>query len=608
MEFSNREIRRAQGPYSLVWLRRSLQGWLHNAKPWETLLFVSVFNTVKERIAKNPRYFEELIQRYLLDNQHRALVIVEPEQGFLEKQEAELVQQLAEKKASLSQDELKNIRKKTSELARIQEAKEKAEDLLAIPHLSLSDLSPDISRIPREIYDTSGIPVVSHDLFTNGITYINLAFPVDTLAPEDYSWLSLFARALVSVGLPGMDYAHVSSLLARTVGDFSPLLKSNTLAPGASSSIVTSSGIFDLGGRDWIIYNLEALDEKTVSGLDIALDLITKADFSDLRRLKDIVLSFKNDGDSSLAPAGHSYAACRANCSFSRFSAVDEIWNGIFQLEFSHRIAEMDITEISFTLTRIRDTLASAGMLVNLTGSKKAIHTGLRFLGEKFGRFGPPKPRNPLSLEAAPFFNMVGASQDGSLKPEVFASPSLQVGFASAGIASSQYASKEYAAEMALSHYLSTGSLWESIRMKGGAYGAFAYLNGLDRIFSLSTYRDPDPLRSLSTFTDVLKKSGGHKLDAETLVKVIIGVYSKETRPQTPSQKGFVDILRFLYGIEDQHRVRVRRNLLDISAEQIAQAAKHVSSAYSASCILAGTAVAEKAAAKLGVEVKTLSV
>ena len=116
LEFSNREIRRSGGPFSLVWLQRSFRGWLHGKNPWERLLFVPFFTALKERIAGEEGFFEALIQKYLLDNPHRALVLVEPEPGYLEKKEAALAGALAQKEEALSGEERRAIRKKTRNL------------------------------------------------------------------------------------------------------------------------------------------------------------------------------------------------------------------------------------------------------------------------------------------------------------------------------------------------------------------------------------------------------------------------------------------------------------------------------------------------------------
>jgi Zn-dependent M16 (insulinase) family peptidase len=626
MEFAHREIRRAGGPYSLVWLRRSLRGWLHGAKPWESLLFMPALGELKKRLASEDRYFESLIEKYLLDNPHRALISLEPEADYLEKKDAGLAARLARREAELSGEEREAIRKKAGELSRIQEQGDSPEALRTIPHLSRRDLSPEIETVPRELRDAGGFPALVHDLFTNGVTYADFAFPLDILSPGDYPWLPLLSRAVVSLGLPGMDYGEVSSLLARTAGGLYATLSTGSPAPGTAAAVAVPPGILDLAGRDWFMLRLKALDEKIGPGMDLALRLFTEADFSDLRRIRDLVWEMKNDAAASLAPGGHTYASGRSNRSLSRSRAVSEVWNGLSQLEFIHTIAEYDTAEISRTLAALRDALAGgAGLIANISASSGAASAALREAESRFRRFGPPRPRNPASRGAAPFLAREEGASDFPRRPgspapagasapgfpgEVFASPSLRVGFAALSGRAAPFASPEQAAELVLAHRLSTGAFWEDIRMKGGAYGVFAYPDGIEEIFSFSTYRDPDPLRSLEAFPRLLKAAATETPDEESLVKAVIGVYAQETRPRTPADQGAADFFRFLAGIDDRRRGAKLKALVDVPAEALVKAAERLSSrnAPGFPVVVAGTAAAEKAAARLGVPVRKLPV
>lgn len=611
LEFSNREIRRSGGPWSLAWLQRSLRAWLHGGKPWDRLLFIPAFTTLKQHLAEEPRYFEALIQKYFLDNPHRALIAVKPEADFLEKQEAKLAKRLTQTVAALGEKEKQLIREKAAALERIQGTGESPEVLARIPHLSRKDLSPEIERVPRQILDAAGIPVLVHDLFTNGITYVDLAFPLDILAPRDYPWLPFFSKAIVSLGLPGMDYGEVSSLLARTVGGFYGLLETGSPVPGMSRTAALPSGILDITGRDWLVYRLKASDEKIAPSLDLALRLITEADFTDPRRIRDLVLEMKNELDANLAPDGHSYAACRGARYVSRSRGIDEIWNGLSQIEFIHRVAALDTEEISRTLIGIRDTLISkAGLIINLTGSGETLSSSLQSIGERFGRFGSPRSRNPLSTDRESFFPLLGDPVSSPERHEVFVSPSLQIGFAGMILPSAPFGSPEQAVEAVLAHQLSTGALWEDIRMKGGAYGAFAYPDNLERAFSLSTYRDPNPLRSLDAFSALLEDMACRPGDEEFLEKAVIGTYSKETRPRTAAENGISDFLRFLYGIADRHRAQKLGKIIAVSGDEITGVARRLAghTAEASAVILAGPGIAEKAAVKLGLTAKALPV
>ncbi|AEF82721.1 insulinase family protein [Leadbettera azotonutricia] len=623
MEFSHREIRRSGGPFSLVWMRRSLRGWLHGANPWSSLLFAPYFAELKQKLASDPHYFEKLIKKYFIDNPHRACVIIKPEKDFLEKKEAALSGMLAEKEASLSTAEKEAIQKKSAELLRIQEESDSPEALSTIPHLSRKDLSAEIEKVPRDLYTANGTPVLAHPLFTNGITYADLAFPVDVLEPEDYPWLPFFSRAVVSVGLPGLDYGEVSSLLAQTVGGFHATLQGGTSAPGAAKAAVFPSGIFDIGGRDWLVYHLKALDEKFGSSLDLALRLVSEADFTDLKRIRDLAVEMKNDADSSLAPAGHMFASLRSSRGCSRAKLIDEIWGGLDSILFAHRLVEMGSAEIRDRLVSIRDRLVGGGMLGNLCGSSSSIEKGLGELGQRFGRFGAPRPRKAANAEASAFAPHSSLPLGLSGRPEVFSSPSLQVGFASFTLPAAPFGSKGQAAELVLSHLLSTGALWETIRMKGGAYGAFAQSDNLEGVFAFSTYRDPDPQRSLEAFSSIIKELAtpmGAWDENDELEKAIIGSYSKETRPRTSAEKSLSDFYRFLYGIEDRHRSKRLKSLVAVSGNDISAALERLAASIDSNTatggkgpfphpvIIAGRTEAEKAAAQLGTGVTELPV
>ena len=613
MEFSQREIKRSSGPFSLVWLFRSLRAWMHNSKPWESLLIDPAIKKIKENLASDKRYFESLIKKYLLDNPHRALVIIQPQKDFLAQQEMSVSEKLADIEKKLSDDERQQIREKSQALEKIQSEADTPEVLASIPHLSRTDLTAKIEYIHRRHEDLNGVPALCHELHTNGITYIEMAFPVDVLTIDDYPWLSFFSRVVTSTGLPGMDYGEVSSLLARTVGGFVALLHSGSAAAASKMSnpaiLQTASGKFDLAGRDWIIYRIKCLDEKIAQSLDLALRLINEADFSDMRRINDLVFEMKNKIDSSLAPMGHLYAAGRASCGNSRSKTVDESWGGISQIEFVHRLAKMDTADIVSKLRELRQKINSSGLIVNITsGSTNAAE---KEVTQRFGRFGHPAPRLSVNSESA-FAKMAFSKPT---LPEVFASRSLQVGFAALAMESAPFDTIMQVAETVLTHQLSTGALWENIRMKGGAYGAFISSNAMENSMSFATYRDPNPLRSLDIISAILKSSKQDSLqyygggDESYLVKSIIGCYAKETRPRTSAEKGIVDFFRFLYGIEDDYRKRSLERLINISTADIENLFASLGSrAVSGPVIIGSMKDAEQAAKTLGVDLKILPV
>jgi Zn-dependent M16 (insulinase) family peptidase len=598
MEFSQREIRRSGGPFSLVWMRRSLRTWLHGCKPWDSLLILPSLAKIKENLAADKRYFESLIKKYLLDNQHRALVILEPKENFLSQQEQTLSSSLADREKAMSKKERKIILEKSKSLQKIQNKPDSSKALASIPHLSRNDLYADNDIIDRRHVDLKGMPALCHELYTNGITYTDLAFPVDILDEEEYFWLPFFSRVIVSVGLPGMDYGEVSSLLARTAGGFISILHTGSAVFQTQDKFLkTASGNFELAGRDWIIFRIKCLDEKIAPSLDLVLRLISSADFTDHRRINDLVLEMKTEIDSNLAPMGHIYASGRAGQRNSGSKKTEEMWNGLSQIEFVHRLVKYETAEVAEKLEHLRKKIIGSGLIANITGT--ALDTAGAEIAQRFSKFGPPVNRK----EKTPSF----AASSGDI--EVFASRSLQVGFAALTMNAAKFDTKEQLAETVLTHQLSTGVLWENIRMKGGAYGAFSNSDSIEDCVSFATYRDPVPLNSLETFSAILKNKSSAKCTEDYLVKSIIGCYSRETRPRTSAENGFVDFYRFLYKVEDSYRKRKLERLISVSPADIANAFDSLRARnITGKVIIAGEKTAEQAAKALGTEVKMLSV
>ncbi|MDR1972565.1 MAG: insulinase family protein [Treponema sp.] len=615
MEFSQLEIRRSGGPFSLTWLRRSLNGWLHGARPWDTLLFTPAFKALKAELAANPRFFESLIEQYFLNNPHRVLLTVKPQAGFREAQERRLEEKLSGIAAGLPAEGRKALEEKEAALEAHQSREEDPAVLASLPHLSRSDLSLELEGAPHTLHDAAGVPLLTHELFTNGISYASLAIPVDMLDSEDYRWLPFFSGVLPSVGLPGMDYGQVSGLLARTVGGFNALLRSGSLSPGAAGGVAVPSGIFDLGGRDWIIFRLKCLDEKFAEGLDLALRLIREADFSDARRIRDLVLEGKNEAEASLAPAGQHYAASRSARFSSRSSAVNEVWEGLGQISFARRLAELDTGEIIARLNRIRDRLVGqGGLIASFTGSARALASARSAAERAFRPFGPPGPRNPGNGSPGAFLALAGEAggAESGEAAEVFASPSLQIGFAAITLGASPVNTRSHAAELVLTHQLSTGPLWEDIRMKGGAYGASAHMDSIEGIFAMSTYRDPEPLRSIDSFRSVLAdmlSRGDSQWEGDSLEKAIVGTYAREIRPRSPAERAGADFIRFLYGYPEELRRRRLKWLTELGKEAMRTALERLAGQEGKNpVIIAGPGAAEKAARELGVDLKTLPV
>ncbi|GMO47166.1 MAG: insulinase family protein [Termitinemataceae bacterium] len=576
VEVSLREIKRAGGPWSLIYLRRSLRGWIHGAKPWETLLIENLFNNVKKEYEKDNKYFEKIIEKFLLNNQHRALVTVRPEKSFLKNKEEEQAKKLKDFENSLSAEKRNALIEKNLELEKRQNREESPEVLKLVPHIKRCELIPEIEKIERKVTDVAGIPVVSQNIFTNGITYIQVAFPIDCFCGEELLLLPFFTDCIASVGIDGIVWSELSTLLACNTAGFDVTLFSAETTLHRSNIIQTPSGALDLSGRTYMIFRIKTLDAKIEESLELCNRIIRHSDFSDLKRLSYLLTERKNGIDAQLAPNGNTYAAMASNRNLHAASTLQEIWNGITQINFVHKIIKTNIKELSKKLISMQQKLLSqCGIIVNITRENDSEIFNL--VEKHFSDLGAVRQRDAPIIELQNAIDPYVQKLISVSKTELFSSNTLQVGFAAVSLSAQDYCTKQSAAETVLCHYLSTGPLWKAIRSKGGAYGANAHSDSRLNICNFTTYRDPNPSLSLKTIPEVLAGISSTALDEDTMDNTIIGTYAKIKRLTTPAQKGLMDFTRFLSNIYDDDRKQNLENVLSVSAQDVKDAAARIS-------------------------------
>jgi hypothetical protein len=578
--FANREIRRGSGAYGLRLFNRASRGWLHGAGPEATLSFEAPLAELKERMAADPRYLEKLAQSLIVRNRHRSTVTVYPKAGLLEEKRAEREAELESRAKALSAGERTAIRARAAELAEAMARPDSPEDIAKLPRLARADLPRRIETIRRDLValggSASGIEAAVHPLFTNGVVYLDLAFPLDALPRPALPWLPLATRFATGAGLPGKSYDLVAAELARKAGGFGALLESSTpVRDGAASR----------GPRSYAIFRLKALAERFPAALELVAELLARADYGDEKRVLDLFSELRNDVLSALVPSGNAFAQTRAASRFGEAPAIEDLWRGTSQVEF---LIAQGKAEAGLLAGKLRDIapsfLSRRGLRVNLTAEEADIGSALASLEACLGLLPAEGAAASAGLGPSPGSEPeLGAARG----PEAF-SISAQVGFSAAACPSSLIGSRGFGHETVLAHLLGTGPLWEELRVKRGAYGASAWTDGLEGIACFSSYRDPRPVDSLAFFGEALAEAarrfgaGGDSAEAE-IEEAAIGSLGREQRPLLPEEKGFVDFRRYLYGIGDEQRQLKREAMLSAGSRDVADAAERLAAAYESS-------------------------
>ena len=568
VEFQNREIKGGLEPYALKVMRKTLRGWLHDVVPETTLEFNQWMKKLKQTIAEDKRFFSRLIEEQFLLNPHRSTLIVRPDPKHLPREETRLNQWLKNVEDNLTAKEKENIVISVKKLKQFQEEPDSPELINKIPFLQLQDLPREVQVVPSEQISLShGVSSYFHDIFTNGIVYLDFAFDTQELTEGYLPFLPLLGKAVCGSGLPGITYDNVAQLLSLYTGGFTYHLS----AGGDIHNL--------LNKKAHIFFRIKTLKENVKETFDLLKRLLIEADFDDRERVKDLILELKNEFKAALIPHGHQFVSTRAGSRLSPAIKVQEQFEGISQLFFLSEFAsdlKNRLNDIIYTLKDIRRVLlARTNVVINVTAEKSSFKEVKDEL-ESLVNALPQKASTDSVKQSA-------KEEKIKTKAESFIITS-PVGYVAKAIFGAQFGSPENGYEAVLSHFLRTGFLWEKIRMRGGAYGVFAVPYGTEGIFIFSSYRDPNIIDTLKAFRESLDYAYQGVIDADQIEKAIIGTVGKDEKPLDPGERGFANFKRKLYGVTDELRQKRRNFILGVNRDALSLAAEKLIAEFDNGC------------------------
>ncbi len=580
LEISQREIKRASGPFSLALMVRLASGWIYGYDVSNQIRSRKVLEEIKKKIETSDKYLENLIRAKFLENKSRSLNVVTPSKNYSKKREE------AEKKIISAALKSTSIEKIKSENEKLHEFQQSAEDESCLPHLHPADFlvngrplmnRGDLSVEEVESFDGKKIEFLVSQENTNGMIYFDLAYPVDTLPAEDYEILPVFSDCVTECGWKNLGWAAAAEETALHAGGIGAHLLTMD-SPDTEISRKFCSGK-NWTKRDWIIYSTFMIEEECGNALKLLSDCVSGVSFDDLKRIRDIVNESKNDFESSVIPDGHIYVSSRVCSLNSEKSAVDEIWNGLTQLGAVRKIVKKSDEELSKIFKNLHEKIRKSGAILHVTAEKSGIEKVRKYLGEFIEKTEILEIKPPRENKFEDFKKVINSEFDSSDSKnfEVFTAET-QVGFAADSIPAAPYGTKDCAADEVCSHWLTNNILWEKIRTIGGAYGSFCTPENFGELMIFATYRDPNPLNSCEVFEKSIEECAEMDFAPEEVEKAVMGCYSHFIQPQTPKSRGTVSFTRALYGILDEDREQKIKWLLEINSDDVKKAFKRLCS------------------------------
>ncbi|OAY65982.1 Presequence protease 1, chloroplastic/mitochondrial, partial [Ananas comosus] len=538
IEFSRRENNTGSFPRGLSLMLRSINKWIYGKDPFEPLLYEESLLNLKSYISREgPKaVFSPLIEKFFLNNSHRVTVEMEPDPDKASCDEADQNKLLKKIKASMTEEEVAELARATKELRLKQETPDSPEALRCIPKLSLEDIPRKPLHIPTTIEDVNGVKVLKHNLFTNNIVYLEVVFDMSSLKQE----------LLQLMGTKDMDFVQLNHLIGRKTGGI-------RIFPFVSSKNGKKS---DLCAH--IIVRGKALSEWVEDLFNLINCILQEVVFKEKQRFKQFVAQSRAKMETKIKGSGSSIAATRINAKLNVAGWIGEQISGISYLEFLQDLGKKvddGWDKISISLEEIRKSLLSRkGCAINMISDEENLAAATKHLSKFVDSLPTTFPRNN--------------SWDTVLSPgnEAIVIPT-QVNYV--GTAANIYESgyRLHGSVYVISKFVKTTWLWDRLRTIGGAYGGQCGFDAYSGVFSYSSYRDPNLVKTLDIYDGTAGFLRELELDGDSLTKAIIGTIRALERYKLPDAKGYSSLVWYLRGITEEYREKKHGEVLSTTVK-----------------------------------------
>ncbi len=546
LEFVLRENNTGSYPKGLGIMLRSLTTWLHDEDPLSLIAFENPLNELKTSLAGNGFFLEELIEKHFINNPHRTSLILKPEPGFSQREKEAEEKRLERAMAKMTPFVLREVIDNAQKLKQAQETPDSPAALAAIPMLKLSDLEKENRIIPISVSEEESAKILFHDLFTNKIFYIDVGFDLHCLPERYLPYARLFGKAILEMGTDKEDYVVISQRIGRKTG-------------GIGTAFHTSMKKDSKTGAVWMVMRGKSMLSRANDLLNILKDIILNVKFDNRERFRQILLKARAAEERNLMSAGHHVANLRLRSGFREADRAAEKMGGLdylFFLRDLEKAVDREWPKVLADLKRIHEILINRKrMLVNITVDgfeQSRIYTGITGFIRSFPAFEGDDEK--------------WISSEISI-PEGITIPS-QVNYVAKGANIYDSGYTFHGSGHVICRFLRAAWLWEQVRVKGGAYGAFCSFDRLSGTLAYLSYRDPNILKTINAFDRAGDYLRDISLDKAELTKAIIGTIGAIDSYMLPDAKGYTSMIRWLSGEKDDDRQKMRNEILSTGIKE----------------------------------------
>ncbi len=545
-EFRFREADFGRFPKGLMYGIQIMDSWLYDDnQPFEYMKCLDIYADLKKNIETG--FFEKLLQEMLLDNNHRAVVVLSPNPGKNIREEEKLKEQLAQLKSSMSNDEIKDIVRMTKELHEYQEAKEDESIKNCLPMLTREDLKKETMPISNICETNDDVLYVRHDYETNGIDYVSYYFDIEDLEPEKLPLLSLLTTVMGSMDTENYSYLELSNA-------------TNIYTGGISISALSFPDINEKNKMNLKFgMRYKVLEENHNHAISLMDEILYHTRFEDTKRLLELVLQMKSRLQTELSSMGNTTSAGRAMAKFSCYAKAQDDLHGVGYYQF---ICEAEKTLNSSPEKLVDDLkalhahiIAKDRLIVGLTMNEKMYQKALPKLKTQISKL-------PLTTEKMAGGEILLLTQNEGL------TDASQIQYVSRAGDFTRHGFEYVGTLRLLRLILSYDYLWNNVRVKGGAYGCGSSFMRTGECY-FSSYRDPNLSKTNQIYEKIPEYLRNFQPDDREMTGYVIGTFGAMDTPMNPEAKGQRSMNSYFTGITFDILQKERTEILNATQKDI---------------------------------------
>ncbi len=552
-EFKYREADFGAYPKGLMYGLQAMDSWLYDEKqPFLHLEANETFAALRKKVEDG--YFEQLLQKYFIQNTHKAVIVLKPVKGLTEQKDARLKEKLAAKKASLSEQEIAQIVAETKALEEYQEAEDSKEDLAKIPLLNREDIGTKARQIVNQERKLGDIPVLHHEMFTNGIAYLRMIFEVKDIPTELMPYVGLLKGCLGLLNTKNYKYGDLFN-------------ETNIVTGGMAAVNNCYNNLHDLDKyRLTLEIKTKVLYDNIHKAIALMKEILMTSDFSDVKRLQEIIAEGRSRVQSQMISGGHSVAVGRAISYGSVSGEVSELISGIPFLRLITHLDEHfeeNKEQLVDKLKRlVKYIFRKENLMVDFTGTWE----GYEKLESPVESFAEALYTEPV--EKGEYLPVVSRKNEGFMTTGQVQYVCRAGNFRKKGLFYT-------GALRILKVMLGYEYLWTNVRVKGGAYGCMCGFGKSGESYFVS-YRDPNLGKTVEIYEKAAESIAQFEADERTMTQYIIGAISDLDVPMNPSAIGLFSLSAYMTGLTQDMLQKERDELLGASVEDIRALSNHI--------------------------------